>query len=68
VRANAPFAIEDALPRVGIHTNGAVDYELAGGALTAGAALAVLAAAGIIPAVLAAAPRTWCSRPWTGAD
>jgi hypothetical protein len=54
VQANAPFAIEATLPRVRIHTDGKVDYELAGGVLTAGAALAVTAAAGIIPAVLAA--------------
>lgn len=53
-RANAPFAIEETPPRVRVQGDGVVDYELAGGILTAGAALVVTAAAGVIPAVLAA--------------
>jgi hypothetical protein len=49
--ASAPFAIPAATPRVRVSVDGAVDYDLACGIFSAGAALVVTAAAAVVPAV-----------------
>lgn len=50
-KASAPFAAPSGAPRVRVSVDGAVDFEVQGGVLTAAAALIVTAAGMVVPAV-----------------